>query len=401
MAEDSPAIYWDPFDPELRIDPYPLWRRLRDEAPLWYNERLDFWTLSRFDDIVMAHRDWATFSSAYGSTVEMITPTPMQSGMILVNDPPKHTLLRTLVSRAFTARRVSSLEDEIRAYCSTLLDQLVEQDSFDYVADFGALLPPWVISQLLGISQSDREWLRPLVDDIFHVEDGVGMTNETSLRALITVREYLGTAFEDRRRKPTDDMLTALTVAEIDDDGTPRRLTDDELADFGLLLFVAGSETVARLVGWAGSILDDNPDQRRILVDDPTRIPNAIEELLRFEPPSPVQARRTMSEVTLHGQTIPAGATVALITGSAVRDERAYDDPDVFDVSRSIDLHVAFGYGIHFCLGAALARMEGRIALQETFTRFTEWSVDRENAELLHTSTVRGYAKLPISIVRR
>jgi cytochrome P450 len=396
-STDEP-LYWDPVDPALRIDPYPVWRRLREEAPAWYNDRHDFWALSRFADVESAHRDWHHFSSAYGTTLELMTPEPMRSGMILVNDPPKHTLLRTLVSRAFTTRRVSALEESIRRFCGDRLDELAARGSFDYVQDFGALLPPWVIARLLGVPDSDQLWLRPVVDAVFHIEDGVGMTNKTSVDALITVRQYLGDQMKARRSKPADDMLTALVHAEIDDEGVTRRLTDDELMDFGLVLFVAGTETVARLIGWAGSILDVHPDQRSALAEDPSKIPNAIEELLRFEPPSPVQARRTTADVVVHGHTIPAGSRVILITGSAARDERAFDHPDRFDISRKVDLHLSFGYGIHFCLGAALARMEGRIALEETLARFPSWTVDRENAEMLYTSTVRGFAKLPITV---
>lgn len=191
-------------------------------------------------------------------------------------------------------------------------------------------------------------------------------------------------------------MLTALVQAEIDDDGTPRRLSAEEAVDFGMILFVAGTETVARLIGWAGSVLDDHPDQRAELAADPSLIPNAVEELLRFEAPSPVNARRTTADVALHGETMPAGSKVVLLTGSAVRDERQYPDADRFDIHRKVELHLAFGYGIHFCLGAALARMEGRIALEETLRRFPRWTIDRDRAVPLYTSTVRGYQNLPM-----
>jgi cytochrome P450 len=400
MPGTEGELYWDPIDPALRVDPYPLWKRLRDEAPVWHNDRYDFWVLSRHDDVVSAHRDVRRFSSAYGTTIEMMTDEPMDSGMILVNDPPRHTTLRALVSRAFTPRRIGALEGFIRAFCAEHLDAQRDRSSFDLVQDFGALLPPAVIAHLLGIPESDHEWLRHTVDTIFHVEEGVGMVNDVAMSALATVHTYLGEQLDARRQSPRDDMLTALVQAEIDEDGEVRRLTHGEAIDFGTVLFVAGTETVARLVGWAGSVLDEHPDQRAELAADPSLIPNAVEELLRYEPPSPVQGRRLMEDVTMHGTTMPRGAKVALVTGSAGRDERKYHDPDRFDIHRRTDLHVSFGYGIHFCLGAALARMEARIALEELLARFPVWAVDRERAVPLFTSTVRGYFSLPIDVAR-
>lgn len=389
-------LYWDPFDPALRENPYPIWRRLRDEAPLYRNERHDFWVLSRFADVEAAHRDHHTYSSAFGTTLEIMTPEPMNGGMIISNDPPRHTVLRSLVSRAFTTRRVAGLEGFIRAFCAERLDEQRDAEVFDYVQDFGALLPPAVISHLLGIPEGDREELRHTVDGIFHIEPDVGMVNETSIGSSIAVRTYLAGQLEERRVQPRDDMLTALVQAEIEEGGSPRRLTPEEAIDFGMILFVAGTETVARLIGWAGSVLDEHPEQRTELAVDPSLIANAVEELLRYEAPSPVNARRTTQDVTLHGTSMPAGAKVVLLAGSAVRDERQYPDPDRFDIHRRIDLHLTFGYGIHFCLGAALARMEGRIALEETLRRFPSWTVDRSRTVPLYTSTVRGYQNLPI-----
>jgi cytochrome P450 len=396
VAEADEALYWDPYDPALRVDPYPVWRRLRDEAPLYRNEQLDFWVLSRFVDVEAAHRDHQTYSSAYGTTLEIMTPEPMNGGMIISNDPPRHTLLRSLVSRAFTTRRVAALEGFIRAFCVERLDEQLDVASFDYVQDFGALLPPAVISHLLGIPDGDREHLRHTVDGIFHIEPGVGMINETSISSGRAVRSYLAEQLADRRAHPREDMLTALAEAEIDAPDGARQLTTDEAVDFGMILFVAGTETVARLIGWAGSVLDEHPDQRAELAADHSLIPNSIEELLRYEPPSPVNTRRTTRDVTLHGETMPAGSNVVLLGGSAVRDERQYPEPDRFDIHRKVDLHLAFGYGIHFCLGAALARMEGRIAVEETLRRFPAWSIDRQRAVPLYTSTVRGYQNLPM-----
>ena len=392
-------LYWDPLTPEFRNDPYPLWKRLRDRAPVYFNDKYDFWALSRHADIEAAHKDHATFSSNHGTTLETMSAEPVDTGMIIWLDPPKHTILRKLVSRVFTTRRVSILEDRIRLVCAQLLDAQIGGGRFDYVQDFSAVLPPRVISSLLGVPEQDQEQLRHVVDEVFHIEEGVGMANEVSMNALASLGGYLAEQFVDRRKNPRDDVFTDLVEAVITDEhGDIRHLTDEELAGFGVLLFSAGTETVARHLGWAASVLDSYPDQRSELAADFSLIPNAVEEILRFEPPSPVNARWTNKEVTLHGVTIPAKSRVILITGSAGRDERKYPNPDVVDIHRKVDLHLTFGYGIHFCLGAALARMESRIGLEETFKRWPKWTVDRDNTVLLYTSTVRGPLHLPVDV---
>jgi len=314
-------------------------------------------------------------------------------------DPPEHTVLRRLVSKAFTPRRVAQLEGEIRSVCAGLLDAQGGREGFDYVADFGARLPATVIAALLGVPPADREEVRHHIDTLFHLEPGVGMANEVSTQAGLWLYTYIGEQLAERGAHPRDDMFTDLVQAELtDSDGVTRRLTPLEGIEFGLLIVSAGTETVARLLGWAGFLLAEHPDQRARLAADPALIPNAVEELLRYESPSPVQGRWLTEEVELHGQVIPADSKVLLLTGSAGRDERVYPDADRFDIERTFRLHVAFGYGVHFCLGAALARMEGKIALEETLARHPNWTVDTENAVLLHTSTVRGYKYLPIRV---
>ncbi len=392
-------LYWDPLTPALRDDPYPLWRRMRDEAPVYHNDRFDFYALSRFDDVEAAHKDHDTYSSSHGTTLETMTAERADTGMIIYLDPPKHTTLRKLVSRAFTPRRVSMIEGRIREVCARLLDPHVGGGRFDYVQEFTTILPPTVISSLLGVPEGEQDELRRLVDDVFHIEDGVGMANETSFNALIAIGERLGAHFAERRTNPRDDVFTDLVEAEIEDErGERRRLTDDELSGFGVLLFSAGSETVARNLGWAAKVLDEHPDQRAELAKDASLIPNAVEEILRYEPPSPVQGRWTTRPVTVHDVTIPADSKVILVTGAAGRDDRKYPDPDVLDIHRRFDLHMTFGYGIHFCLGASLARMESRIGIEETLTRWPEYTVDRGNTVLLYTSTVRGPLHLPIEV---
>jgi cytochrome P450 len=390
-------LYWDPFDEDIDDDPYPVWARLRDEAPVYWNERYGFFALSRFADVAAAHRDVRTFLSSHGTVLELMSPEPVAAGhMIIFMDPPEHDQLRKLVSRAFTNRRVAELEDRVRAICASLLDPHVGGTGFDYVQDFSVVLPSTVISVLMGVPDSDREHVRHLIDTVFHIEPGVGMVNDVSLTAQIELNTYFCAQLAERRHAPRDDLFTALVEAEIEEDGAARRLTEAEAADFANLLVSAGTETVARLLGWAAALLAAHPAQRAELAADPSLVPGAVEEVLRYEPPSPVQGRWTSRPVTLHGTTLPAGSKVLLLTGAAGRDGRAYPGPDRFDIHRRPEQHLSFGYGIHFCLGAALARLEGRIGIEETLRRFPEWEVDERGTVRQHTSTVRGYQQLPI-----
>jgi cytochrome P450 len=400
MSQVVDELYWDPFDEEIDSNPYGVWRRMRDEAPLYRNDEHDFYALTRLAVVERAHKDPVTFSSAHSTVLEFMGPEPMiNAEMMIFTDPPVHTRLRSLASRAFTPRRVSQLEVKIREICARLLDPHVGSGGFDYVQDFGAQLPSMVISELLGVPSDEREEVRHHIDETFYIEPGAGMVNDRSFAAQSWMHEYLAKQLERRRQHPIDDMMSDLAQAEItDDDGTTRRLTEAQAVGFANLLVSAGTETVARMLGWAAVVLDANPDVRAELAADSALLPNAIEELLRYEAPSPVQGRWVTRPVELHGQTLDEGARVLLLTGAAGRDERKFPDPDRFDVHRSIDHHVSFGYGIHFCLGAALARLEGRIALEETLARFPEWTVDHARAFRLHTSTVRGYAEVPIRV---
>jgi cytochrome P450 len=391
-------VYWDPFDVDIDTNPYQVWRRLRDEAPLYRNERYDFWALSRFADVQAAHADHKTFISGKGTVLEHMGNDLGDTNMIIFMDPPDHDVIRALVSRAFTPRRVSELEERIRQICDSLLDPHVGGSGFDYVVEFAQQLPSTVISALLGVPDGEREEVRRYIDAVFHIEPGVGMVNDVSFGAQIWLFEYITNALQERRQNPRDDLFTALTQAEIPSDGGgTRKLTDGEAAAFGNLLVSAGTETVARLLGWAAVTLPSHPDQRRMMADDPAVIPGAVEELLRFEAPSPVQGRWTTRDVELHGTVVPKDSKVLLLTGSAGRDERRYPDADRFDITRDQTSHVSFGFGIHFCLGAALARLEGRIGLEETLARFPEWEVDLASAVQQHTSTVRGWSSVPIT----
>jgi cytochrome P450 len=386
-------IVYDPYDYAIDADPHPVWKRMRDEAPVYWNEQYQFWALSRFADVYDASRDVETFSSARGTVLELIDRPIETFAPMIFQDPPHHTLLRALVSRAFTPRRITALEGRIRELVAQFLDPLVGAGSFDFVQEFAAKLPAMVIGSLLGVPEADQDAVRIQTDEMLHIEPGESMADK---RAVVDLYGYWFELIKERREHPRDDMITALTQAEMTgEDGSPRRLDDMELLAFIGLLSGAGNETVARLLSWASVLLARNPDQRASLVADPGLLPNAIEELLRYEAPSPIQARWVTRPVEMHGVTIPAECKIALLTGSAGRDEREYPDADRFDVRRTFSRHASFGYGPHFCLGAALARLEARVALAETLARFPTWEIDEAGLRWVHTSTVRGYETVP------
>jgi cytochrome P450 len=401
----APAdLVYDPYDATIDADPHPVWRRLRDEAPLYFNEQYDFYALSRFADVLAASLDWQTYSSARGTVLELIDTTPPADGegpgdrfgMMIFMDPPGHDELRRLVSRAFTPRRVSALERRTRELCARFLEPHVGGSGFDFVEDFAAKIPAMLIGALLGVPNDDQDQLRIWGDLLMRYEP-YGTSPEKA-DAISSLNEYMAAMIEDRERHPRDDMVSDLLAAEITrDNGTTRRLGFNEVMAFFSLLQLAGSETTARLLGWAAVLLARHPDERAKLQARADLIPNAVEELLRYEAPSPIQARFLTRDVELHGQTVPRYSKIAMLTGSAGRDEREFPDADRFDVERHFDRHVSFGYGIHFCLGASLARLEGRIVLEETLARFPEWSVDEARVELVRTSTVRGPVHVPIT----
>jgi cytochrome P450 len=399
-----PPLYYDPYD----ADPYAVWKRLRDEAPLYYNERYDFYALSRFADVLQASLEWQTYSSARGTVLEMIdTAAPDAEaamsdaglGMMIFLDPPDHDDLRRIVSRAFTPRRVRTLEARARQLCARFLDPQRGGDGFDYVETLGAKIPTMVIGALLGIPDDDQDMLRKWIDVMMRLDDGDPELAAEKLEAVGNLGPYIEQLVEDRRRAPQDDLLSELLSADLArTDGSRRKLDHREVTAFFTLLEFAGSETTARLLGWMAVLLARHPDQRALLVADPDLIPNAVEELLRYEPPSPIQARYVSRAAEWHGQTVPAKSKIALLTGSAGRDEREYPNPDAFDVTRPFDRHVSLGFGVHYCLGAHLARLEARVAIEETLARFPTWEVDESAVELVHTSTVRGPVHVPMRV---
>lgn len=393
MAE----LRYDPYDVTINADPYPNWKRLRDEAPLYRDEQHGFYALSRHADVEKALVSWGTYSSARGAIVELIQAgVTFPPGILIFEDPPIHAIHRSLLSRVFTPKKMQALEPQIRAYCAQSLDPLVGGDELDFIADLGAQMPMKVIGMLLGIPEQDQAAVRDRADRNLRTRAGEKMQVEGELDLGSDMfAEYI----DWRAAHPSDDLMTELLTAEFEDEtGTVRRLTREEVLTYVTVVAGAGNETTTRLIGWMGKVLSDFPDERRALVEDPSLIGNAVEELLRFEPPAPHVARYVTEDVELHGETVPAGSVMLLLTGSANRDERKFDHPDRFDVRREVRGHIAFGFGIHFCLGAALARLEGRVALEEVLKRFPDWTADIDRARLSPTSTVRGWQSMPVRL---
>ncbi|EFC85291.1 cytochrome P450 [Parafrankia sp. EUN1f] len=398
MSDSSP-VYWDPFDREIARDPYPVYRRLRAEAPLWYNDRHDFWVLSRWDDVNGGLVDWATYSSAKGPILEVIkADIEIPPGTLLMEDPPIHDIYRRLLARVFTPRRVLALEPEIREYCVRCLDRLDGADRFDLMTEFANEVPMRVIGMLLGIPESDQLTVRERADAKLRTEPGHQM--KVSAGALMDT-DIFADYIDWRAEHPSDDLMTELLRAEfVDEKGVTRTLTREEILTYVTVLAGAGNETTARLIGWLVALLDRHPAHRADLVANRDLIPNTIEETLRFEPTGHAIARYVTRDVELHGQTVPAGSAMMLLVASANRDERRWSDGESYDIRRRIDQHITFGLGTHYCLGAALARLEGRIALDELLNRFPAWDVDWDNTALSSTSTMRGWESLPLAVSR-
>ena len=391
-------VYYDPYDVEIDADPYPVFRRLREEAPLYYNEQYDFYAVSRYDDVERGLVDRETYISGRGGILELIkADIEMPPGVLIFEDPPMHTIHRGLLSRVFTPRKMNALEPKIREFCVESLDPLVGADRFDFVADLGAQMPMRVIGMLLGIPEQDQEAIRDQADASLRTE--AGEPHEV-LGATSSSGEMFAEYIDWRAEHPSDDLMTELLQAEFEDEtGTTRRLTRDEILTYVTVIAGAGNETTTRLIGWAGKVLAEHPDQRRELVDDPLADPErdrgapALRAAGAARGPLRGPRRRA-----LRATVSRRAARCCSSSGSANRDDRRFPDGDRFDIHREIGQHLTFGYGAHFCLGAALARLEGRVALEEVLKRFPEWDVDDEGARLAPTSTVRGWETLPVVV---
>lgn len=391
-AED---VYYDPYNVELNADPYPTFRRLREESPLYYNAEHDFYAISRFADVDDALVDFQTFSSAKGAILELIkADIEIPSGVVLFEDPPVHDIHRKLLSRMFTPRKINELESKIREFCCRCLDPLIGTDRFDFVADLGAQMPMRVIGMLLGVPEEFQEAARDRANANLRTEAGKPM--DTSSEHMMQ-GDFFGQFIDWRVDHPSDDIMTELLHVEFTDEtGTLRRLRRDELLTYVSVVSGAGNETTTRLIGWAGKVLAEHPDQRRELAADPSLIPAAIEELLRYEPPAPQVARYVTRDVEYYGRRVPEGSVMMMLIGAANHDHRQFPpDGDTFDIHRDPRQHLTFSVGTHYCLGSALARLEGRIALEEILKRFPDWEVDLSECTLSPTSTVRGWDTMP------
>jgi cytochrome P450 len=393
MSAHGP-IYFDPYNVDIRTDPYPTYRRMRAEAPLYYNEQYDFFALSRCEDIERGLQDRDTYISSRGDILEIIkSNSKFPPGVFIMEDPPQHTVHRSLVGKVFTPKRMNALEPKIREFCAQCLDPLVGTGRFDFVKDLGAEMPMRVIGMLLGIPEKDLQTVRAQADSSLRTEPGKPMAYSTTQTTGEGFEEYI----EWRTTHPSDDLMTELMTTEFKDEtGMVRKLTREEILSMVNMLAGAGNETTNRLIGWTGKLLGEHPQQRREIVANRELIGPAIEEILRFEPPGPQVARYVNRDIELHGRKVPEGSAMLFILASGNRDERRFPDGEQFNIQRQQRSQLVFGHGIHTCVGAALARIEGRVALDEILKRFPEWEVDYDNAELMSTSTVRGWDSMPV-----
>jgi cytochrome P450 len=392
-------FYYDPWHADLNADPYPMFKRFRDEAPLYYNAAHDFYALSRFDDVNRTLLDHQSFSSARGAVLEIIqSGIEIPSGTLVFEDPPIHDIHRKLLSRAFTPRKLSALEPKIREFTRKCLDPLVGGDRFDFVRDLGSVMPLRVVGMLFGIPEDYQHRVQEDGDKHVRTERGGQMTGNAD--GALTDGQVFAEFIDWRVDHPGDDLTTELLNAEFEDEtGTTRKLRRDELLVFMNVVAVAGAETTTRMIGWTGKLLSEHPDQRRQLVADRSLLSGAIEEVLRFEPPALQIARYVTRDVEFHGTTVPQGSAMLALVGAANRDERQFGpDAESFDVTRAPRQHLTFGVGAHYCLGNALTRIEGRVALDEILRRFPDWDVDLDEAVFSSASAVRGWDSMPARI---
>ncbi len=387
-------LYYDPFDFEIDNDPYPIWKRLRDEAPLYRNDKYNFYALSRYQDVSRELTNWDTYRSGRGTTMDIImSGIELPPGVILFEDPPIHDVHRHVLSRVFTPRRMEAIEPLTRDFCVRALDPLVGTGRFDFIENIGGMVPMRTIGYLLGIPETDQASIRDRGGSQLTLKEGTFRPVPRDF--LEHSHEMFSDYIDWRVDHPSDDLMTQLLNADVEDGDGTRRLTRSEVLLYTSMIAGAGNETTTRLIGFMGELLAEHPDQRREIVANPSLIPMAIEEVLRYEAPSPVQARYVARDIECHGTTVAEGSIMLLLNGSANRDERKFPDPEKFDIHRG-PTHLSFGHGLHFCLGSALARMQARVVLEEVIKRWPDWEVDYANAAKAHTSSVRGWSKLPV-----
>ncbi|UCZ61109.1 cytochrome P450 [Mycolicibacterium phocaicum] len=390
----------DPYSYDFHEDPYPYYRRLRDEAPIYRNDKLNFWALSRHEDVLRGFRNSTALSNKHGVSLDPISRNDEAHRVMsfLALDDPAHLRLRTLVSKGFTPRRIRELEGRVTEIAVQHLDEALQHNTFDYVDDFAGKLPMDVISELMGVPQEDRVRIRALADGVMHREDGTADIPASAMAASGELLMYYADMVKQRRKSLSDDLTSALVEAEIDGD----KLTDDEIMAFLFLMVIAGNETTTKLLANAAYWGYQNPDQLAPVFDDHELISPWIEETLRYDTSSQLLARAVVEDLEFYGTTVPAGDVLILLAGSANRDERVFEAPDEYRIGRDIGSKlVSFGSGAHFCLGAHLARMEARVALTELFKRIRGYEVDEDNCVRVHSSSVRGFAHLPMTVKAR
>lgn len=389
----------DPYSYDFHEDPYLYYRRLRDEAPLYRNDTLNFWALSRHHDVLQGFRNSTALSNAYGVALDPVSRTPQAHRVMsfLAMDDPAHLRLRTLVCKGFTPRRIRELQPRVVELARTHLDAALQSESFDFIADFAGKLPMDVISELMGVPETDRDGVRALADAVVHREDGVSDVPPAAVRATVELMTYYSGLIGQFRKNPADNLTSALLAADVDGD----RLTDAEVLAFLFLMVIAGNETTTKLLGNAVYWGARNPDQLAGVVADHSRIPLWVAETLRYDTSSQILARAVAGDLTLHGTTLNEGEVLLLLPGSANRDDRVFERPDDYQIGRDIGSKlVSFGSGAHFCLGAHLARMEAQVALAELLQRIRDYQIDEARAVRVHSSNVRGFDRLPITVER-
>lgn len=397
IANDT-EVYYDPYDVDIVANPYPVYARLVEESPIYYNERYNFWALSRYTDVEQALLNWETFSNSRGDILELVqSDFDMPPGVMMFQDPPLHTMLRGVMSRVFTPRRMAEIEDQVRRFCARCLDPHVGSDGFDIIAELASMMPMRVIGMLMGIPEADQVSVRDANDANLRTKAGAPM------KVMDPDRIADGRIYADyidwRAKNPSDDLMTALLNVEFDDErGVRRKLTRDEVLRYTQVVAGAGNETTGRLIGWLAKVFAEHPDQRRDVFQDRSLLNRAINETLRFEPTGPHVARWMAKDFDCYGTTVPAGSAMLLLFGAANRDPRRFTDPATFNIHRNDGPHLTFGKGAHFCLGSNLARLEGRVALDELLNRWPDWDIDYQTAQLAPTSTVRGWERLRIVV---
>jgi cytochrome P450 len=391
---------FNPYSDDFFDDPYDTYRWMRDEAPVYHSDRWNFYALTRHKDVVAAHRDWETFSSAYGVTLDALSLRHrFDTNMMIIMDPPEHDSLRTLVRQVFTRSAIANLEPLVTEVIGSYLDGLTGKSDFDIVADFAALFPVEIISSMLGVPEGERQEIRLWTDEFLHREPNNPNATESGVAASAMMQDYFLQLAREKRRSPDDLIISRLVTASYEDEtGVTHRLDDDDIATFAVLIAAAGSETVTKLVGNGVMNFHHHPDQWQMVLDDPGLIPGAIEEMLRLNPPSQYQGRFATRDVVLDGGTIPQGSPTLLVTGAATRDPRAYDRPDEFDITRGGATTLAFGYGSHSCLGAWLARLESRVAFAQLRQRWPRLEVDTDRLRRVTMANVAGYSHIPVHV---